>query len=147
MQSDLRSVGGVLGLDFFASDESGMTGEIQYQYPFFTDLVEPNGALSPDKRSHACWDYTRKAMRARELHAGGIENQRIMYKVGDELPHWHESRDEEIARSTALIYGFADPSEFLKTSFIKRAWAQAKLLGLHVELEIYRVRPGVKRLN
>lgn len=124
-----------------------MTQEIQYQYPIFTDLVEPNGALSLDKRCHACWDYTRKAMKARELHAGGIENQIIQYKVGDEKPHWHESRDEEIAKSTALIYGLADPSEFLKREFRKRCWVQAQMLGLKVNLAIYHVRPGVKRLS
>jgi len=121
--------------------------EIRYEYPFCEDLVEPKGALSLDKRSHACWDYTRKAMRARELWAGGPENQTIQYRVGDEVPHWHESRDEEIARSVALIYGLADPSEFLKREFRKRAWAQAQQFGLKVELEIYRVRPGVRRLS
>ena len=124
-----------------------MSNEIHYQYPIFEDLIEPKGALTLDKRSHACWDYTRKAMRARELHAGGIENQTIQYKVGDELPHWHESRDEEIAKSTALIYGLTDPSEFLKDDFKKRAWTQAQMLGLRVDVEIYNVRPGVKRLN
>lgn len=124
--------------------------KIVYEYPMFMDLLEPNGALTLDKRSHACWDYTRKAMRARELHAGGIENQVIQYKVGSsisEMPHWHESRDEEIARSVALIYGLTDPSEFLKDDFKKRAWTQAKMLGLHVELEIYNVRPGARRLH
>jgi hypothetical protein len=123
------------------------TMKVIYEYPMFMDLLEPQGALILDKRCHACWDYTRKAMRARELHAGGIENQTIMYKVGEELPHWHESRDEEIARSVALIYGLTDPSEFLHTDFIKRCWVQAKMLGLTVEESIYAVRPGVTRLQ
>lgn len=118
-----------------------------YEYSMFTDLIEPNGALTLDKRSHACWDYTRKAMRARELHAGGIENQVIQYKVSDGPGNWHESRDEEIAKSVALIYGLADPGEFLKDEWIKRAWTQAKMLGLRVEEDIYRVRPGVQRLQ
>lgn len=121
--------------------------KIVYEYPMFMDLIEPQGALTLDKRSHACWDYTRKAMRARELHAGGIENQIIQYKVGEQLPHWHESRDEEIAKSVALIYGFANPDEFLHDEWKKRAWAQAQLLGLKVEESIYNVRPGVKRLQ
>jgi hypothetical protein len=121
--------------------------KIQYEYPMYLDLIEPKGALSLDKRSHACWDYTRKAMRARELHAGGIQNQIIQYKVGDTPDPWHESHDEEIAKSTAIIYGLESPDEFLKAEFRKRAWAQAKMLGLKVELEIYRVRPGVKRLT
>lgn len=121
--------------------------KISYEYSLFMDLVEPKGALTLDKRSHACWDYTRKAMRARELHAGGIENQTITYKVGDALPNWHESRDEEIAKSVALIYGLADPSEFLKDEWRKRAWIQARMLGLRVEPEIYNVRLGVRRLQ
>lgn len=124
-----------------------MNGKITYQYPIFEDLIEPRGALSLDKRSHACWDYTRKAMRARELHAGGIDNQIIQYKVSDGPGNWHESRDEEIARSTAIIYGLTDPSEFLKDEFKRRAWAQAQQLGLRVELAIYNVRPGIRRLQ
>lgn len=124
-----------------------MTMKVNYEYPIYEDLIEPKGALLLDKRSHACWNYTVLAMRARELHAGGIENQIIQYKVSDGAPNYHESRDEEIARSVALKYGLADPGEFLKREFKKRAWAQAKLLGLHVELEIYNVRPGVRRLQ
>lgn len=113
----------------------------------YEDLLEPNGALIPDKRCHACWTYTRKAMKARELHAGGIQNQMIEYKVSDGAPDWYESRDEEIARSTALIYGLASPDDFLKDDFKKRCWAQAQMLGLHIELEIYNVRPGIRRLQ
>lgn len=127
-----------------------MNMRVLYEYPMFTDLIEPNGALTLDKRSHACWDYTRKAMRARELHAGGIENQVIQYKVGSsisEMPNWHESRDEEIARSVALIYGLESPEEFLADEWKRRAWYQAKLLGLHVEESIYDVRPGARRLQ
>lgn len=121
--------------------------KVTYEYSIFTDLIEPKGALTLDKRSHACWDYTRKAMRARELHAGGPEHQTIMYKVGEQVPNYHESRDEEIARSVALIYGLESPEEFLRDEWKKRAWAQAKMLGLHVEVEIYNVRPGVRRLQ
>lgn len=124
--------------------------KVSYEYPIFEDLIEPKGALTLDKRSHACWEYTRLAMRARELHAGGIENQTIQYKVGSsisEMPQWHESRDEEIARSVALKYGLADPGEFLHDEWKKRAWAQAKMLGLRVEEAIYNVRPGVRRLQ
>lgn len=121
--------------------------EIRYEYSIFEDLIEPKGALSIQKECHACWDYTRKAMKARELHGGGIENQTIQYKVSEGAPDWYESRDEEIARSVALIYGLADPSEFLKTEFKKRCWVQADMLGLGVELEIYNVRPGKRRLS
>lgn len=124
-----------------------MVMKIQYEYPLFEDLVEPHGALSMDKRSHACWDYTRKAMRARELHNGGIQNQIIQYKVGEQVPEWYESHDEEIAKSVALIYGLDSPEEFLKTEWKKRAWAQAQMLGLRVEETIYDVRPGVRKLQ
>lgn len=124
-----------------------MTMKATYEYSMFMDLLEPQGALSLDKRCHACWDYTRKAMRARELHAGGIEHQVILYKVSEGEAGWHESRDEEIARSVAIIYGLETPDEFLKDDFKKRCWVQAQMLGLHVELEIYNVRPGVRRLQ
>ena len=127
--------------------QSEITKRIVYEYPYYEDLVEPKGALTLDKRSHACWYYTLLAMRARQLHGGGIENQIIQYKVGEEIPDWHESRDEEIARSVALIYGLESPDEFLK--FRARAWAQAQLLGIEkaLDLEIYEVKPGVKRLQ
>lgn len=124
--------------------------KIQYEYEMYYDLLEPHGALTLDKRCHACWTYTRKAMKARELHNGGIDNQIIQYKVGSsisEMPHWHESRDEEIARSTAIIYGLESPDEFLKEDFKKRCWTQAQMLGLNVNIEIYNVRPGVRRLQ
>jgi len=128
--------------------KDGRVGTLQYTYPFYEDLVEPNGALTLDRRSHACWYYTLLAMRARHLYAGGIENQIIQVKVGEENDtHWHESRDEEIARSVALIYGLESPDEFLK--FKARAWAQAQILGVAhtLDLAIYDVRPGVRRLN
>lgn len=120
---------------------------LHYEYPFYKDFVQPNGALTLDKRSHACFHYTKLAMRARQLHAGGIENQIIQVKVGYENEaHWHESRDEEIARSVAIMYGLENPDEFLK--FKKEAWTQAVvLLGLPVAEEIYNVRPGAKRLH
>lgn len=126
----------------------GRVGNLNYEYPFFADLVEPNGALALDKRSHACWYYTMLAMRARGLHAGGIENQIIQVKVGNESDtHWHESRDEEIARSVAIIYGLESPDEFLKAEWKRRAWAQAQMLGAKVQLAIYDVRPGIARLH
>lgn len=127
-----------------APSDGRVSLNLHYDYPFFEDLVEPNGALTLDRRSHACWYYTKLAMRARAIHAGGIENQQIVYKVGETPPNWHESRDEEIARSVAIIYGLESPDEFLK--FKKQAWTQAKIFfGLEVDLSIYDVRPGVAR--
>lgn len=130
------------------SPKDGRVGglNLHYEYPMYMDYVEPAGALTIDKRSHACFHYTKLAMRARYLHNGGIENQQITYKVGEAPPDYHESRDEEIARSVAILYGLESPDEFLK--FKDRAWAQAtQFLGLPVELEIYNVRPGIARLQ
>lgn len=126
----------------------GRIGNLHYDYPIYTQLIQPNGSLTMDKECHACFYYTILAMKARSLHAGGIQNQIIEYRVGAslaEMPQWHESRDEEIARSVALIYGLESPDEFLK--FKKEAWHQATQLGVNVEPAIYDVRPGIKRLN
>lgn len=125
----------------------GRVGKLAYQYWIYENLIEPAGALAIDKRSHACWTYVTLAMRARGLHAGGIDNQIIQYKVGETAPDWHESRDEEIARSVAVMYGLESPDEFLKTEFKKRAWAQAQMLGRQIDADIFSVRPGVKRLQ
>lgn len=120
---------------------------LHYEYPMYEDMIQPNGALTLDKRSHACFTYTKLAMRARALHNGGIENQIIQVRVGDENETpWHESRDEEIARSVAIMYGLESPDEFLR--FKKEAWVQAtQFLGLPVAIEIYNVSPGARRLH
>lgn len=119
---------------------------LHYEYPMYMDYIEPNGALNLDKRSHACFHYTKLAMRARHLAGDGPESQIIQYRVGDTAPEWMESRDEEIARSVAIIYGLESPDEFLK--FKKEAWTQATVfLRLPVDAEIYNVRPGTRRLH
>ena len=121
-------------------------GNIHYTYPYFEDLVEPNGALTIDKRSHACWYYTMCVMRSRQIMGKGPESQIIQYKVGDEIPLWMEVKDTEIARGVALLYGLESPEEFL--AYRKECWAQARLLGADVPPEIYDVDPGTsKRLN
>jgi len=125
-----------------------VTRELHYEYPYFESLVEPKGALSIDRRSHACWYYVTLAMRARGLHNGGIDNQIIQVRVGEEGDtHWHESRDEEIARSVAIIYQLESPDEFLKSDFKARAWAQAQALGRTIHPDVWNVRPGVARLH
>lgn len=117
---------------------------LHYDYPMYVDYIQPNGALTLDRRSHACFHYTKLAMRARQLAGNGPESQMIQYKVGEQPPEWMESRDEEIARSVAIMYGLESPDEFLK--FKKEAWTQATVfLGLPVESEIYSVRPGARR--
>lgn len=120
---------------------------LHYQYPIYSDFIQPNGALTLDKRSHACFYYTVLAMRSLALYAGGIDNQRIQVETGreHEVP-WHESRFEEIARSVALLYQLESPDEFLK--FKKEAWTQAVVfLGRQVDSRIYDVRPGIQRLH
>jgi len=99
--------------------------KVNYEYPFFADLVEPNGALAINKESHACFYYVMLAMKARAVAGKGIESQIIEYEVGKLAPEWMESRDEEIARSVALIYGLDSPDDFLKAPWKKRAWAGA----------------------
>jgi hypothetical protein len=107
------------------------------------------GFFGIDKRFHACWTYTHKAMRARIAHAGGIDNQIIQYRVGSsimDMPRWKESRDEEFAISTSILYGLESPDEFLKLRFTHACHLQAQALGVSINPAIYRVRPGVKKL-
>lgn len=114
---------------------------LNYEYPFFNDFVEPNGALTLDKRSHACFYYMQLAMRARHLAGDGIDSQIIQYEVGGEIPLWYKPMDVELAKSVAIIYGLESPDEFLK--FKKEAWTQAThFLGLTVDLAIFDVDPS-----
>lgn len=113
---------------------------LHYEYPMFQDYIQPKGALTLDRRSHACFYYTMLAMRARHIAGKGPESQILQYRVGDTPPLWMEPRDVEIAKSVTIIYGLESPDEFLK--FKKEAWAQAVyFLGLTVDLAIYDVRP------
>lgn len=120
-------------------------GSISYNYPIFEDYIAPKGALTLDKRCHACFWYGMLAQRARAAVGSGIDSQIIEYKVGELPPEWMESRDEEIARSVAIIYGLESPDEFLV--YKKEAWAQAYLLGITIDEQVFLVRPGVARLH
>lgn len=119
------------------NDES-LIKRIVYEYPFFEDMVEPHGALAINKECHACFYYAMLAWKARG-NAGPIENQIIEYKVGETPPEWREQRDSEIAYSVALMYGLENPDKFL--IYKKRAWAQAKMLGVELPMEIFNVAP------
>lgn len=121
--------------------------KISYQYPMFDEYVEPRGALAINKESHACFYYLVLAMKARAVAGKGIDSQIIEYEVGHAAPLWMESRDEEIARSVALIYGLESPEAFLKTPWKKRAWAQAEALGMQPDVEILNVRPGAPKIH
>lgn len=116
------------------------TLKIQYNYPMFEDFIEPKGALTLDKRCHACFYYGMLAAKARYLAGDGPESQIISYKVGDTPPEWMESRDVELARSIAILYGLESPDDFLR--FRKEAWAQAALLGIDIPEVVFRVSPG-----
>lgn len=115
---------------------------IDYEYPFFTEYLQPKGALTLDKGCHACFYYAMLAMKARALAGNGPDSQIISYKVGETPPEWMESRDEELAKSVALIYGLESPDAFL--CFRKEAWTQAAGLGIHVPLEVFLVKPGAR---
>ena len=124
------------------NDES-LLKQIHYEYPFFEDMVEPQGALTINKECHACFYYAMLAFKARG-NAGPIETQIIEYKVGETPPEWREQRDSEIAYSVALLYGLESPDKFL--IYKKRAWAQGKMLGVEFPQEIFNVGPKPKGL-
>lgn len=121
--------------------------KINYEYPMFSDYIEPKGALAINKESHACFYYLVLAIKARAAAGKGIDSQIIEYEVGHVAPLWMESRDEEIARSVALIYGLESPEAFLKTPWKKRAWTQAQALGFQFDSEILNVRPGAPKIH
>ena len=125
----------------------GRLGRIEYNYPIFKDHIEPKGALSIRKETHACFYYVMLAMKARGLAGSGIDSQIIQYKVGDTAPAWMESRDEELARSTALIYGLESPDSFLDEDCKKRAWAQCIAIGVTPDEAVFRVRPGARKVH
>lgn len=125
------------------NDES-LIRKLNYEYPFFEDMVEPHGALSINRECHACFYYAMLAHKARG-NAGPIETQIIEYKVGETPPLWREQRDSELAYSVALIYGLENPDKFL--IYKKRAWAQAKMLGVDLDPAIFNVAPKPRTLN
>lgn len=122
------------------TDES-LLKRLNYEYPYYEDYVEPKGALSIDKRSHACFHYCRLAMKARGNVIGGIENQIIQYRIGDTPAEWRESRDLEIAKGVALMYGLENPGEFLHDEWRRRVWAQTQILGVYLDEAVLRLDP------
>lgn len=119
------------------ADES-LEKRLNYEYPYFEDYLEPKGALCINRECHACFYYAMLAYKARG-NAGPIESQIIEYKVGDTPPLWRESRDSEIAYSVAIMYGLESPDKFL--IYKKRVWAQAKLLGIELPMDLFTVGP------
>ena len=123
------------------TDESLMR-RIVYEYPFFENYVEPQGALTLDPASHACFYYGMLAQQARERAGTGPESQMLVYEVGHTPPDWLVPRDAEIAKSVALIYALNSPDDFLK--FRKEAWTQAQMLGVAINPDVFRVTPATK---
>lgn len=118
------------------ADES-LEKRLNYEYPFFEEYLQPKGALTIDRACHACFYYAMLAWKARG-NAGPIDSQIIQYKVGEAIPAWRESRDAEIAQSVAIIYALESPEKFLE--YKKEAWHQARLLGVTLPADIFRVR-------
>lgn len=133
------------------SSDSRLEGlKLHYEYPMYEDLMEGGelgGALSLDKRSHACWTYLKLAHRSLRAWGEGIDNQQIQYRVGETAPEWNESRFEEIARSIAIQYSLESPEEFLHDHWKARAWQTAQVLGLPVDPRVWQVAPGRARLQ
>ena len=121
--------------------DDSLVKRINYEYPYYEQFVEPRGALTMDPACHACFYYGMLAFKAR-LNAGNIESQTIVYKVGETPSLWREPRDAEIAKSVALIYALESPDDFLK--FRAQAWAQAKMLGVELPVDIFTVTPDRK---
>lgn len=131
--------------------DSRVTGlTLHYDYPIYEDLLEggkEGGALSIDKRSHACWTYLKQAHASLQAFGTGIDSQQLQYKVGEQVPDWNESRFEEIARSIAIRYQLESPSEFLNDHWKARAWQTAQVLGLTIDPRVWQVSPGRQRLT
>lgn len=119
------------------ADES-LEKRLDYEYPFFEEYLEPNGALTVNRECHACFYYAMLAWKARG-NAGPIDSQIIVYKVGDTPAPWRESRDSEIAYSVAIMYGLESPDKFL--IYKKRVWAQGKMLGIEFPVDLFTVGP------
>jgi hypothetical protein len=122
-------------------DES-LLKNIAYEYPYFADYIEPKGALSIDRASHACFYYGILALRSRETAGSSIDSQIIEYNIHETPEPWMEPRDVEIARGVALMYALNSPDDFLQHR--ARAWEQARRLGIDIPEEIFTVHPHRK---
>jgi hypothetical protein len=108
--------------------------ELKFNYPFFTDQVEPKGRLLIDKRCHACWFYFMLATKNKNVVGKGPEDQIIEVDPGLETPLWMDLRYDQIARSVAMIYSLESPDEFLP--YFEIVEKEANRLGFEVPFEI-----------
>lgn len=86
-----------------------MTNKINFNYPVYPDLTEPDGFLPRDRRAQACWYFYTIAQLAKETIGESIDDQIILE---DEL--WMDKQYEQQARTVALMYQLESPDEFLR---------------------------------
>lgn len=91
-------------------------------YPSLTIGKSPDGCLPNDLRAMACWFFYVRAETTRQLVGESTEDQIIL-----EGELWMDGRYEQLALTTALIYGLESPSEFAK--FWPEVTKQALALG------------------
>lgn len=82
--------------------------KIQYTPFRFADQQAPQGFLTNDLRSHACWYFFILAEKMRQRAGTKLEDQIIL----DDSP-WLEKDYRGIAKSVALMYGLDSPDDFL----------------------------------
>lgn len=103
-----------------------MTAKINLSpFRFIDQEQSAGGHLYRDKRSHACWYYYALCEKARQRAGESIEDQIIL--EGD---LWRDKHYGQIADSVALLYGLADPGEFLKADFMKAVELEAARLEM-----------------
>ena len=87
--------------------------EITLTPPIFPDHTYPNGALSTDMRSQACWYFYLMAQKQLERVGGAMDEKETQFGLLDIYP-WQKTHYEQLARSIAFIYQLESPSEFAK---------------------------------
>lgn len=97
---------------------------IAYTYPMYTDLIEPKGRLTLDKRTHALFHYYVMCQKLLEKAGTSIDDQ-IRYEGED----WWDKPYGQIAKSIAIQYGLADAGEFIKTDLKRLVEAQVADMG------------------
>jgi hypothetical protein len=112
-------------------------GTIRFQYPVYPDL----NFLPNDKRVYACWYYYTLAMKHEEQLAdpiqGGLHDDQL----------WQTPHFEQIARTVAMIYGWASPDEFMKESCWMDVEIQAAALNYPAPTERVKHPLGIILVN
>lgn len=93
---------------------------VNYEYPYYSDMIQPKGFLGIDRRFHACFTYFLLCHKLKEKAGESIDDQ-IVYE-GDA---WIDKPYGDIARSVAMRYGLESPDDFLKFDFIRAVRLEA----------------------